>query len=578
MTQQLPPSSTMLNNESSDAATCPMSTAQAQRAAECPLQCTSQELQPEDELIFPKHKRVVTLYEKGESGQLELHLHYRAIEIVFDEPELFAFAETLVKQARFVAASAQGWGPGYAWPRVQELLEQLLQSGVLRRAALEPAAIPVLQGLVASALPSAESSEPRTWWECEAITRELTGTALPLGFLELVVPLHRVAHSALDSEGRQVGEANVFPPALRLDVPTEWRVCQYPGSRFQDEFPMNVSALKSMVRHWQPMLIVLARVRAEYLLRFGRARAGWTVGDIHRIACLSMGIAGYLLLRNERTASSAQLHPVFSSLVRICDGVRMTATELLFSPSEGVPLAPETPLSASELYTTAERNDLMLSTYGVCAAPKQMIEEFLDALFDGLDQTEPAALDPEIRTALASIGSQACVALRERLRADYATLLENDLGSSEARAKQLRAYGELYASCADALRESPAAPELFAPETNGDATDVEFRAALGHHLTTRLATSDAITADLVDAISELVQHEQRLVRAASVAQANVNRVLGRPTPPRLLAAADLAFGHRLRHPGSRLPYVMDAIDAALGIRIRVTSHDIELRA
>ena len=35
--------------------------------------------------------------------------------------------------------------------------------------------------------------------------------------------MFRVAHIALDAEGRQVSEANVFPPALRLDVDTEWR-------------------------------------------------------------------------------------------------------------------------------------------------------------------------------------------------------------------------------------------------------------------------------------------------------------------------------------------------------------------
>ena len=88
----------------------------------------------DDEIIFPKHKRVVTAYSKNTSGDMELHLYYAEKEIVFDEPELFAFGEGLAKQARFVAKSAVTWGEGYDWPRVQELLEQLLAEGILQRA------------------------------------------------------------------------------------------------------------------------------------------------------------------------------------------------------------------------------------------------------------------------------------------------------------------------------------------------------------------------------------------------------------------------------------------------------------
>jgi hypothetical protein len=53
---------------------------------------------------------------------------------VFDESALFAFGETLTKYARFVAGTATDWGNGYEWPRVRELLEQLTEEGILRRA------------------------------------------------------------------------------------------------------------------------------------------------------------------------------------------------------------------------------------------------------------------------------------------------------------------------------------------------------------------------------------------------------------------------------------------------------------
>jgi hypothetical protein len=67
---------------------------------------------------------------------------------------------------------------------------------------------------------------------------------LELAYLELVIPIFRVAHIAIDEDGRQVGEANFFPKPLRLDIPTEWRTCHYPGTRYQSQ-PMNVTALKS---------------------------------------------------------------------------------------------------------------------------------------------------------------------------------------------------------------------------------------------------------------------------------------------------------------------------------------------
>jgi hypothetical protein len=185
----------------------------------------------DDELIFPKHRRVMTAYAKNLCGETELHLYYGEKEISFDEPALFAFGEELAQQARFVAKSAVTWGEGYDWPRVQELLQQLLDEGILQRASADASEDISPHGPRPSPLPPAHSTVPRTWSDCDAIMRELTGRPLELGYLELIMPIYRVAHIAMDAEGRQVGEANVFPQPLRLDVPTEWRTCPYPGSR-----------------------------------------------------------------------------------------------------------------------------------------------------------------------------------------------------------------------------------------------------------------------------------------------------------------------------------------------------------
>jgi len=39
---------------------------------------------PDDQLILPKHKRVIAAYSSNEAGATELHLHYGEKEILFD--------------------------------------------------------------------------------------------------------------------------------------------------------------------------------------------------------------------------------------------------------------------------------------------------------------------------------------------------------------------------------------------------------------------------------------------------------------------------------------------------------------
>src|SRR5882672_9647488 len=106
-------------------------------AADCPMQAMHAPqpvLEGDDELVFPQHKRLVMQYATDASGGTALHLYCGEKEIAFDEPELFAFGEGLAKQARFVARTATTWGEGYDWPRVRELLEQLLAEEILQYA------------------------------------------------------------------------------------------------------------------------------------------------------------------------------------------------------------------------------------------------------------------------------------------------------------------------------------------------------------------------------------------------------------------------------------------------------------
>jgi hypothetical protein len=603
--------------------------ASGQEAAGCPMHAMRTQhtlLDADDELVFPKHRRVVTRYSSDAAGVTELHLYYGEKEISFDDPELFAFGEGLAKQSRFVAGTATTWGEGYDWPRVRELLEQLLEEGILRRAdADESEPISNHNGAWPSPLPPAHSTVPRTWFECEAIIRELIGHPLELGYLELVIPIYRVAHIAMDAEGRQVGEANVFPQQLRLDVPTEWRTCQYAGSRYQDDLPMNVTALKSMGKHWTQTMVVVLRIRDAYLRRFPQARAGWTVGALQRFSTLVLVVPAYLLMRTEHRVENGHLHPVLSSMYRVTDGVRMTMHHMLFTLANEPTLPPDAPITSAEIYAYAERNNVFLSDYGVCAGPKAMIEEFLHVLVDGqpVEHAEPVVLDAPVHTALAELEpafdyglyglqahavvfslwpvmsrtyerlwtlveawsgeeSETLIAFRERLRSQVRFLrTKTFLATEEWRVSRERVYADMYAQCASGLGTPSSGATLagrIAPicaAHHADAAD-QLRALLGRRFCRTVASDSPELESLVAALMDYFREEQAIVRAACEIQQRINHLLGRTPPTRLFKASDINLYYQLQDVTRRLPYLVDELEEVLGLHIVVTRDTIEI--
>ncbi len=604
--------------------------AHGQEAFGCPLQEASRQpllLDARDELVFPKHKRVVTHYSTDASGVSELHLYYGEKEISFDDPELFAFGENLAKQARFVAGSAASWGEGYEWPRVRELLEQLIEEGILQRAdASLSHSVLRSEGIYLSPLPLAHSTVPRTWFESEAITRELTGHALELGYLELIVPIFRIAHIALDAEGHQVGEANVFPKPLRLDVPIEWRGCPHAGSRYQTDRPMNVTALKSMRKHWPQMMAALLHIREAYLQRFPKARDGWTVGDLERLSSLVLAVPAYQLMRTQGRVENGDLHPVLSSMFRVTDGLRMTLHQMLFLPVAEPTLAPDAPITSAEIYAYAERNYVFFSEHGVCAGPKAMIEEFLSVLVDGqqvkggatvvLDAPVQAALEDLeaiFEYGLFSLQAHAIVfslwptmsrtygrlwatleawpgnradtlkALRERFENNMKHLRTHSLlASEEWCASREQAYVDMYAQCTSGLGLAGAHEaglmELIAPVVVASHADVEqqLRAVLRQHCAVTTLTHSPELESLVASLMDYFQREQATVRAACEVQQRINRLLGRTPPTRPLTASALDIYNQMQGSVARLPYLTDEIGEMLGLRIVVTQDDIQI--
>jgi hypothetical protein len=577
------------------------------------------------ELLTVRHrKRLSHRYTTSDTGARELSLSYGIHEITFDEDRLFPFGEQLVSQSSFTAGSAASWGPGYDWEEIRPLLETLLELGIVRRGGEVEDTRGT--GLVAPLLPPAECKVHRTWSaaDSESITRDLAGRAVELGYIEAFVFTFRLAHSALDADGRQVGEANVYPSRLRIDQDTEWRVCQYPGSRYRDDAPMNVTALKAMIKHWKPMMVTLLEVRADVRRRLGYAQEPWTAGDLHTFANVVLTLPAFLLMRRGGASPQPVLDPVLSSLFRITDGIRMTTHEMLFLLDEDGRL-PTDRTGAAHLWDFAERRSLLMTDTGVCAGPRAMIDEFLAIVCDGrsVEGADAVVLPPDVQGLLAELpaavdyglyalqvwavvrsvwvamsqayaslrdllddagDSEICVQLRERLAAERQLLARAQVAGDREREVQHRVHADSYERAWRALR-APVGPATLdariAPRPEG-AAEVEAARTLRELIGPRLfgaapggpanqastqATIDGIVASLVRYLRE----EQAILAAATELEDTINHLLERPVPVRPLTVRDCRVAYRLRDDHlSGFPYLFDTLEDLLGIAVECT--------
>ena len=574
------------------------------------------EISAGERLFVPHRKRLSHTYTINSDGVRELRIDYGIKEITFDEERLFAFGEHICREPSFRGEDAVGWGPGYAWDELQPLLAHLLAEGILQRGDGDEARP---GGLVPSLLPPSACPVARMWSpsDCESIMQDLANRPIELGYLEVVVPVFRIVHPALDADDRQVGEANVYPQGLRLDRPTEWRTCQYAGSRYRDDKPMNVTALKAMIKHWKPMMAAILEVRRELGRRLGRTTGPWTVNELHTLSSVVLALPAFPLMLGGGTDSPPPLHPVLSSLFRITDGIRMTTFQMLFAP-EPTHHADD-PLGADELYAFAEHTNLLLGDTGVCAGPEHLIREFLAAVVDGkpVERADPRELPDEVRALLAQMpaavdyalvsmqvwcvaaaawfpGSRAYTALlaildraaptdnvvfgrlRKRLRADLQRF-ETVRFTTEA---ELTAHFAVYDAAYQQVRNAAAAPTGFATLAEevaiGPAGPMHARAADQLRALLRARLGDSEVELLVDRLIDYLREEQAVAASGTRFQTAINAMLGRPSPARALSVKDIHAYYTLGR--STFTYVVEAIEQELDIRIDCTPEAIEISA
>ena len=604
------------------------------QSCEVPTPIEQAPIQLADRLFVPYRKRMTQRYLVTDEGAKELHLHYGIKEISFDEVHLFPWGEHLAKQSSFVAQDAISWGPGYSWEEIQPLLDALLAEGILRRG--EEEVDTRGGGLVPSPLEPSSCPHARSWSaaEAEGITGDLAGRPVEVGYLEAILSVYRIPHPALDADGRQVGEANVFPPRLRLDAETEWRVCQYSGSRYRDDRPMNVTALKAMIKHWKPMMLALVEVRAELLRRIaaGSQRSTgdrWAVADMHMLSAVVLSLPAYALMKGGGTSPQTPLHPVLSSLFRITDGIRMTTHEMMFLSPERT-RDPHEVVTAADLYSFAERNGTFLSDHGVCAGPRAMIDEFLAIAFDGtrVEGADAIEFSPDVRALLDDLpravdygllglqvwgitrnvwclmslvykdlrqifehaSGPSAERFRERLDGDWFKLDAARIAGDYDRDVHVTVYKDCYEESWKALVSSsvgtsgtPVFEERLVPVAERPehrAAADQIRAALFLHFADASFPGSDL-ASVVDQMTTLFVHylrqEQAVLAASLELQDVLNTLLDRPRPTRPLSVRDLRVNYGM-YGGfiGEFPYLFDSLDEELGLHVLATADSLSV--
>ncbi|MFT3693884.1 MAG: hypothetical protein QM831_12135 [Kofleriaceae bacterium] len=363
------------------------------------------ELQPTEVLYIPKRKRLTHARLPADDGAEILHLFYGETELVFDEPDVAPLGEKLLVTEQFAAGDAMAWSNAepHSWDKIRELLESLLEVKVLARVADAPtgkAKETYPQHLGDPQPREAETFSAAAASRCPHLTEQAFGRAFEIENLEVLVPIYRIAHPAMDADGRQIGENNVTPRTLFLDLPTQRKLCGYPGSRYQHELPMNQTAMKHMSKRWPELMSLTEQFRLALHQRLPlRAAPAFTAGELHWLAVCTLASVGYVMVRGNDPVPNGQLDGGLAAMFRLIDGVRLVTNDLVRSDVDAKGC--DVPVTAQSIAAYADRHDVYRGTHGVCAGPPALIDEYLRVLMG--EEAAPIQIEPNVSERLGNI-------------------------------------------------------------------------------------------------------------------------------------------------------------------------------
>ena len=86
----------------------------------------------------------------------------------------------------------------------------------------------------------------------------------------------------------------------------------------------------------------------------------------------------------------------------------------------------------------------------------------------------------------------------------------------------------------------------------------------------------ALIEPVVGVLIHYLREEQAILASTTAIQASINALLDRPSPTRPLVVRDLHVNFSIASSAETYPYLFDAIDEALGIRVESTASAIDI--
>jgi hypothetical protein len=172
-----------------------------------------------------------------------------------------------------------------------------------------------------------------------------------------------------DAEGRPIREGRT-PPELLGEGEIEYRPCPYPGTRYLNERPMNVSALRQTSAHWDEVMDATALLRTAY----SDARGGYRgdVMDIWRVSQLGSALPWFYILR-----LGVPCPAYAAALSKATLGVGIWGHRMFVKMlAERQVIARFT---SQQMLDTAEETRTLLAEHEVCAASDKMMLKLFDA-------------------------------------------------------------------------------------------------------------------------------------------------------------------------------------------------------
>ncbi|PWQ99250.1 hypothetical protein [Leucothrix arctica] len=187
--------------------------------------------------------------------------------------------------------------------------------------------------------------------------------------------LKRDVHEYLDTDGRPIGEGR---SDVYASVETTFKSCPYPGSRHNHEYPMNASALNSISKEWQKVLLLLGELSQQY-----QAYQKTSVDSFYDLALVSgagVFLSDYMALRHAQPLATRDFPVLLTGLYKVCLGFQQ-ATFLAMMNDQFKDSVSEQQLPDSKgFYEHLETHGLLIGEDEVCGGSSVMIRRAFDAM------------------------------------------------------------------------------------------------------------------------------------------------------------------------------------------------------